>query len=178
MRLIIWLRLVLAGWYPRRDVWERLHLPCSFPVFSEARRILSEFGNLKFGATSEWVRLDPFVGEEIKNQIAWSEKATGRSMYPLGFMQHQDVEYLIADENGYIYHLTLDGGPEPDVTANLDLLASSFEKVLKWLVLRTWASRLELIQILRADGLKPLSWNLGPTAPFFFLEPPIDDAIS
>ncbi|WP_435015898.1 SUKH-3 domain-containing protein [Tundrisphaera sp. TA3] len=178
MRLIFWLKLLMAGWHPRRDVWERLHLPGTFRVFPEAKRILSEYGNLRFGDSIEWALLDPFVGEEIKNQISWSEMATGRSMYPLGSMQQQDVEYLIADEIGYIYHLTLDGGPEPDVTADLDLLASSFVKALKWLVLRTWASRVELNRILRADGLKPLSWSLGPTSPFFFLEPPIDDAIS
>jgi hypothetical protein len=52
-------------------------------VFPEAKRILSQYGDLKFGDKNEWMRFDPSVGNEIREQIGWGETQIGRSLYPL-----------------------------------------------------------------------------------------------
>src|SRR5437867_2138353 len=102
-RWTTWLKLLLAGWRPNRNVWDQLKLPRSFPVFPEAKRVLAEFGNLKFGTANDHVHLDPSSGEEIAEEIHLYEAALGRSLYPVGFMEHQDRIYLLVDENGIVY---------------------------------------------------------------------------
>jgi hypothetical protein len=111
-------RLVFAGWRPNRNVWARLKLPASFEVFPEARRILSRFGGLKFGDRNELARLDPSSGDEVSDQIRACEKLLGRRLYPLGYREHQDREYVLVDEAGTVYLLAGD---------TLHLLAASFE---------------------------------------------------
>ena len=98
-----WLRLLLAGWRPGRNVLNRLTLPESLEVFPEAERILAEFGNLRFGDRNDQVRLDPSLGQEIVEQLKMYERELGRRLYPLGVWQHQDRIYLLVDENGVVY---------------------------------------------------------------------------
>src|SRR5687768_3399486 len=63
------LRLIFAGWHPRRNVWGRLKLPGGFEVFPEAERVLGRFGGLRFGDRNEHARLDPSVGDEEVGRI-------------------------------------------------------------------------------------------------------------
>ncbi len=103
-------------------------------MFPEARRVLSEYGNLKFGDRNEWVHLDPSVGDEVAEQIGRWEKEIARPLYPLGFTEHQDRIYLLIDEEGIVYTLCLDDAPGQHVDSDLIQLAPSFEEALKYLV--------------------------------------------
>lgn len=46
MRVRSRIRLMLAGWFPGRNVIESLELPGNFQLFPEAVRVLSEYGGL------------------------------------------------------------------------------------------------------------------------------------
>ena len=63
------LRLVLAGWRPNRDVWERLTLPAGLAPFAAARAVLREFGGLRLGSDNEHMWLDPALGEKVADQV-------------------------------------------------------------------------------------------------------------
>jgi len=122
-------KLSQAGWFPSRNVWPQLQLPPSFKIHSVAKGILSEFGNLEFGDQFDTTRFDPVAGEEVSTEIRKFEIITGRWLYPLGYLQVQDRMYLLVAEDGIIYRL-LGYGRD----ASLNPAASSFEKVLDYLV--------------------------------------------
>lgn len=106
-----WFRLVLAGWRPNRNAWNQLKLPESFDVFPEARRVLTEFGNLKFERAWGTLILDPFVGEEVRGEIQEYEKQLGYALYPIGIDDGGDTLYLLIDEDGIIYAMSGDLQP-------------------------------------------------------------------
>jgi hypothetical protein len=91
-RWVTHLRLLLSGWKPRRRVWEQLKLPTSLSPFSAAERILTEFGNLKFGDKNEYVLLDPSVGERVEKEIRGYERVIGRRLFPIGVWE---IDYLV-----------------------------------------------------------------------------------
>ena len=94
--------LLFSGWRPNRNVWGRLKLPPSFEVFPVAKEILTRYGGLKFGPSTDYARLDPSLAEEVVNEIKEYEKKIGGRLYPLGIREHHDREYLLVDETGVI----------------------------------------------------------------------------
>ena len=152
-RCITLLGLVFVGWYPRRDVWGRLRLPPSFELLPEAKRILAEFGGLKFGQRTNFTWFDPSAGEEVVGEIRQFEVLCGHRLYPLGFREHQDREYLLVDESGVIYLLS-DG---------LQPFASSFNRALQllfWKVQR----RVQIDRDLQSTGMAGKNWYIdGPS---------------
>jgi hypothetical protein len=130
-------------------VWERLKLPKSFPVFPEAKRILAEFGDLKFSDRTESVDLDPSVGEEVADEIRVFEKKLGRPLYPVGILEGGDALYLLIDDKGFVYALS---------GRLLEPFASSFERAIEYLVRpKTEGERMEDLQ---AAGVLGKVWKL------------------
>ncbi len=147
-------RLIQAGWHPNRNVWNRLKLPQSFDVFPEAKRILSEFGDLSFADRAEHVLLDPSSGNDEFCRLRECESFLGRRLYPLGYRVHQDREYFFVDENGIIYLLAGD---------TLEPWASSFEKALDPILqMATHGNDDDL----RSIGLEEKTWQLSETPEF------------
>jgi hypothetical protein len=142
------LRLLFSGWRPRRRVWEQLKLPTSFSPFSAAERLLTEFGNLKFGDKNEYVLLDPSLAERAEMEILGYERVLGRRLFPIGVGDHQDPVYLLVDEGGIIY--TLDYELRP--------FASSFDRAIDHLV-RLECSRDDLQADLKTVGLAGKFWQ-------------------
>ena len=160
-RWTTWLTLLVAGWRPCRNIWCQLDLPSGLEVFPEAKRILTEYGGLKFQRSSEVVHLDPSTAEPIVGQIRRYEEASGRRLYPLGFYEHQDQLYLLIDDQGVVYTLTLlDDAPEPLASSALEPLASSFERALESLLGGSRLQR-EAHEDLRSIGLQGKVWELG-----------------
>lgn len=160
------LQLLLAGWRPHRDVWDRLRRPDGLPAHAEAKRILSRYGQLRIGPSNDFTVLDPSVGDEIREPLRWCERVLGRSVYPLGYSEHQDRNYLLVDEAGVIYDLSLDSA-DPAIPAELRPLASSFEKLLPSLVTGSFNVK-ELREDLDAIGLRDerreLTADAGPSS--------------
>src|SRR6516164_3222572 len=147
------MRLYLAGWRPRRDVWERLRLPASLAVFPEAKRILSSFGGLRFGNRNEHVVFDPSDAVADDTELVWRcEKAVGRRLYPIGYQEHQDREPILVDEGGAVYMNFGD---------RLYVVAGTFEKVVKTLARAGQAKALEVPPL--GSGLTETSWFVGDT---------------
>jgi len=147
-------RLLLAGWRSNRDVWDELRLPVSLVVFSEAKRILSRFGGLRFGNRNEHVVLDPVSAiEHDPDLLRRCEAAVGRPLYPLGYQEHQDREAILVDEDGAIY---LNFGDD------LHLLAMSFEASLRYLV-HAGKSR-DFHAALCKARVPPRRWTVGDPA--------------
>ena len=145
-------RLLLAGWLPRRDVWARLRLPPSPPLFPEARRVLSRFGRLRFGDRNEHVLFDPIaVMDDDGDLLRRCEAAVGRRLYPLGYQEHQDREAIFVDEDGAIY---------VNFGDDLRLLAASFEASLRYLA-RPGAAR-SFRAVSQTAGIQPRHWSVGP----------------
>jgi hypothetical protein len=88
-------------------------------VSTEAKRILAEYGELRLGPSNDFTVLDPSVEDEIMEQLTWCERALARSIYPLGYSEHQDRAYLLVDEAGVVYDLVLDDAPGVGVSAEL-----------------------------------------------------------
>jgi hypothetical protein len=128
-RWVTHLSLLLSGWKPWRRVWEQLKLPTSLSPFSAAERILTEFGNLKFGDKNEYALLDPSVGERVEKEIRGYERVIGRRLFLIGVWCHQDSMYLLVDVGGIIY--TLDHELRP--------FASSFNRAIDYLVRLKWS---------------------------------------
>jgi hypothetical protein len=152
MALPLWLTkiaLMGSGWYPGRDVWEKVSRPPQFEVFPVAKRILSEFGNLKIGPSTDITVLVPMAATEVANEIRSYEVMVGKKLYPLGYREHQDREYLIVDDIGRIYLLT-DG---------LKAMASSFERALPYIVWQR-IRRKDLKADLEPIGLYGKVWHL------------------
>jgi hypothetical protein len=143
------LRLLLAGWRPNRDRWDRLNLPPSLTPFPEARRVLAEFGGLKFGNRNDGVVLDPSLGEEVAEEIKAFERKLRVRLYPVGVMDHQDRHYLLVDEHGIVYTLI----------DQLEPLATSFHRALEYLI-RQMADRRDVEADLRPAGLFGKVWRL------------------
>jgi hypothetical protein len=150
-------RLLLAGWTPHRDVWDRLELPATPTPFPEAKRILSRFGRLRFGNTNEQLVLEPLTAtEHDPDLLRRCEDAVGRRLYPLGYQEHQDREPIFVDEDGAIY---LNFGDD------LHLLGKSFESSLRYLAHPGGTAR-DFRAVLRTAGIKPNKWTVGdPAAP-------------
>jgi hypothetical protein len=148
------LPLLLAGWSPFRDAWDRLALPPGPAPFPEAKRILSRFGRLCFGDRSERVVLDPAAAiEDDPDLLRRCEAAMGRRLYPLGHQQHQDREPIFVDERGAIY---------VNVGDDLHLLAKSFEASLRYLT-RPGSFR-DFDALFGRAGDEPRRWNVGEPA--------------
>lgn len=143
------LKLRAAGWRPNRNVWDRLKLPQSLSVFPEAKRILAEFGDLRFSSPAESVHLDPSVGEEIADQIKVYEKKLGRPLYPVGILEGGDTLYLLVDDKGLVYALS----------DQLEPFASSFERAIGYLVRHVINGR-EMKDDLQAAGVLGKVWKL------------------
>jgi hypothetical protein len=141
--------LVFNGWWPGRDVWGRLKLPPSFEAFPEAKRILARYGGLTFGPKTDYTRFDPSAGEEVADDIKEYQKQVGRRLYPVGYREHQDREYLLVDEAGIIYLLTDELRP----------MASSFERLLGYIVWKVERRR-DIDEELRPHGLAGKAWRL------------------
>lgn len=163
------LRLLLAGWRSNRDAWNVLCLPRQSHVFPEAKRILTEFGGLKFGRPSQTiVDLDPAVGDEVAQPIAAFEQKIGRRLFPLGYYEHQDRIHLVVDDDGIVYTLQVGFGPldssghEPIEWAELEPLASSFELAIDYL-LRGNVSKSETHGDLESIKMLGMIWKLGPS---------------
>ncbi|MFL5328877.1 MAG: SUKH-3 domain-containing protein [Gemmataceae bacterium] len=120
--MITRLRLFLAGWRSKRDVWAKLRLPTSPMAFPEAKRILSKFGGLRFGNSSEHIVFEPADALAYDpDLIRRCEAMVGRRLYPIGYQEHQEREPILVDESGSIY-INFDD--------ELFRLADSFEEVL------------------------------------------------
>jgi hypothetical protein len=146
-----YLKLVLAGWKPGRNVWEQLELPESLPVFAEAQRVLAEFGQLRLGTRHDRIHLGPSVEDDIVGEIKTYERRLGRRLYPIGVMEHQDPVQLLLDDHGIVY--TLMPGLE------LEPMASSFDRAIEFLI-RRHTSRQESRDDLRRVGISEKAWRL------------------
>ena len=124
-------RLIAAGWHPKRNVWNRLTLPKLFEVHDEARRVLVEYGALKFGDRNDSVTLDPSRGDEIAHAAKELQNNVKAHLYPLGVMEHQDSHYLLIDEQGVLYTL-IEAPGENIIVFELEPFASTFEKALSF----------------------------------------------
>ncbi|HEX2973072.1 MAG TPA: SUKH-3 domain-containing protein [Tepidisphaeraceae bacterium] len=144
-------RLVFAGWYPKRDRCPQLRLPMSFELFPAAKRVLAEFGNLKFGNSSERTWLDPSSGDEVADRIWECEGKLGRRLYPIGYYEHQDRDYYLIDESGIVYELWGD---------TLEPLASSIERALEHVFLRGMRRNRDIDEDLKAIGMQGKQWHL------------------
>ena len=119
-------------------------------MFPEVRRVLAEFGDLKFGKSNDYVRIAPSEAKNVVEEIRRYEALIGRRLYPLGVMEHQDRHYLVLDENGIVYTLI----------DELEPLASSFERAIEFLI---WphSSRREMEADLEQVGMLGKTWRLG-----------------
>lgn len=149
-RWITYVKLLLAGWRPNRNVLSHLRLPPSFALFPEAKRVLAEYGNVRLGDRNEYYLFDPFLGEEGAKEILPFERILGRRLYPLGINEHQDVLYLVIDEKGIVYGIMLD---------ECEPLASSFEVAVETFV-RGYVGARERENDLRSVGLSRKVWKL------------------
>lgn len=141
--------LMLHGYYPGRNVWDKIKLPREFSPFSPAQTVLAEFGGIKFGGPGNIVAFEPSNGDEEAKSIHQYETLTGRRFYPLGFREHQDREYLIIDTQGIIF-LLADG---------LKPYASHFDRALQYLVWRI-ERKVYFDSDLSTVGLVGKSWYL------------------
>lgn len=149
-RWTTWLRLLFAGWYPGRDVWNRLSLPASFTVFPEAQRVLREFGDLRFGSRNDYVDLNPAFGDEGADEILPFQDLLGKRLYPVGIMEHQDRVYLVVDEKGLVYTALLN---------ELKPFASSLDRAIEYLVRETIPRR-QWEEDLHSVGMLGKTWKL------------------
>src|SRR5438270_41866 len=72
MREIPWLtrvRLVLSGWYSRPRKIDRIQLPSSMEPFPEAMRIIRRYGGLSYKKSSEILKLEPAVADEVATDM-------------------------------------------------------------------------------------------------------------
>ncbi|WP_165250808.1 SUKH-3 domain-containing protein [Paludisphaera soli] len=160
------LRLLRAGWRPRREVWGELRLPTGLEVFPEARRILAQYGGLRFSTVPfEVVILDPCRDQDEVSRIRDASRLLNKRLYRVGYQEVQDRLYLLLDETGWIY--TLEGGVGPDehgnwvVEAAVRIQASSFERALPYLT----RGEVDVAQgeaDLRAAGITSQAWTVGP----------------
>ena len=157
-RWTTWFKLRSAGWRPGRDIWDKLDLSGSPPIFPEARRILAEFGGLRFGPPHEIYDLGPSTNAEVADRLEEFGQLIQSRLYCVGYYEHQDRIYFIVGEDGTTYTL-IEGYDENDEeTSELEPLASSFERLID-LFTRT-AHRSETIEDLRAIGLLGRIWFL------------------
>ena len=118
-------------------------------MFPEAQRVLTEFGNLRFGDRNDYVELDPSLGENGADEILPFQEELGTRLYPVGIMEHQDRVYLVVDEKGLVYTVLLD---------ELEPFASSFDQAIEFLV-RPAINRREWEDDLRSVGLVGKVWK-------------------
>jgi hypothetical protein len=134
-------------------------LPRSLSIFPEAERILSEFGNLRFGNKNDEVVLDPSTGEDILEETRTYEAKLGRRLYPLGVWKHQDRIYLLIDEQGFVYELNFAVRRERRFHYELRPLASSFDRAVDYMV-RRWRTRREKREDLGPVDMLDKVWRL------------------
>ena len=123
------LNLLFVGWRPGRDVWHKLRLPEGIDVFSTARKVLSEFGLLKFGPSCERTILDPAAAGDLRRPIELLSQKVGVALFPIGVTHVQDVEYLVVDENEVIYRLFHCTSSVPEVYSLRPLAANADDAV-------------------------------------------------
>jgi SUKH-3 immunity protein len=154
------LKLLFAGWRPKRNVWGRLTLPRSLSPFPEAERVLRQFGNLRFGARDVVVDFNPALGEEVADEIRMFESQLARRLYPVGIMEHQDRDYLLIDQGGIVYTLMVCPPLQNRAgIAELVPLASSFEQAIETLLHRQ-PRRREVGEDMCAAGVTGKVWRV------------------
>jgi hypothetical protein len=155
-----WVRLVLAGWRPNRDVWGTLRLPSSLAVFPSAQRVLAEFGGLKLGTRNDHMYIDPAFGEEVVDQVRAFEKKLQTRLYPVAIVEHQDREYVLIGENGLVYLLSGCEGRLWDLVPE----ASTFDREIDYYVqvfVRGYIRfRQRSLDDLRTHGLAGRQWRV------------------
>jgi len=144
--------LVLSGWYPNRDVWDKLEIPPQPSVFPEAKRILSEFGNLVLEHRQDDARVDlrPTLAHDVLDDLRAYSQLVGSPLFPLGVADGCDYMYLIVDERGYVYTLT----------DQLEPFSSSFDKAIAYLV-RGAMNRRAWEEDLKSANLLGKVWKLS-----------------
>lgn len=134
------LRLLVAGWYPGRNVLHKLKIPNYPQQFPEAMQVLAEYGGLCFGNSNSYIKLDPVFSDNVDKQIEAFAQKLGRNLYPLGVMVHQDTHFLLIDNEGIIYTMIDCPIIENDIVHTifeLEPLASSFTQAIGYFVFRS-----------------------------------------
>ena len=107
-----------VGWEPAREVarvvidqWATtLAQTDGFVLFSAARRILSEFGGLRYVAPGRKgvdfsplsFCLDPMLAIGESDRICGYQKSLGSALFPIGEAENGHA-FIVADERGRIY---------------------------------------------------------------------------
>lgn len=158
------IRLLLAGWRPNRDVWHTMVLPDWVAPNTTAKKILSEFGNLKFGSQNDGglhVKLNPLCAEVFKEQVICFARALRTTLYPIGSMEIQDEEIILVNEAGNLFCLIENPRSPECIQYNLEALAASFEDALPYLLFsRIGVGRQRMRDGLRAIELYDKAWIL------------------
>ena len=158
-RIGIWLRLLLAGWRPGRNVWKKVTIPNGASIFPEAQRVLSEFGKLKFGNKHDdnVVIIGPLVKANLLDSIKHLQGMLKTQLYPIAIWGSVDETYILIDEKGIVYKLHF--CPTSSSTSYwLTPFASSFEQSLTYLLPCTEPQE-EIKADLRSAGIDFKEWE-------------------
>lgn len=115
-----------AGWTEGRDVSHNIEWPRDIPAFEAARKILSEFGGLKFRTRQSIIEIKPYIHNDTLQEIPFYEEKIGTKLFPIAEVTIGDTLDILVDPDGHIYTLYPFHSVEP--------LASSFSVALKYLV--------------------------------------------
>jgi hypothetical protein len=116
-----------AGWFEGRNT--AIPLPPEFQPFSEAQRILTEFGGLHIGhcgagidcATSD-IEIDPMLATHVLQELSAIGRSMSSRLFPLGEV-HRGHGFLVVDEKGRIYLLSDELSPfAPTFARSVELL--------------------------------------------------------
>jgi hypothetical protein len=98
-----------AGWYPGRQVLDKVKLAEGFTLFPAAKSVLDEFGGLIIGERGPGrakakavIEMDPSSGEHLVETYKAYEHDQGVLLYPIG-SEHLEIVYLLIDAEGRCY---------------------------------------------------------------------------
>ena len=105
-----------AGWYPGRDVQEKIKFPEEIEMLPSALKIIAEFGNLQIGkgqskqpginVSRALVWIDPaevYFWEEYE----FAREIIGEDIYPIGLVDYDNsaVGDLYVNKAGYVFRI-------------------------------------------------------------------------